>query len=173
VEVGALSIYSTDSLPTPACAVLLVSARTEDHESLQGIFRDSRWRLQGAWTARDGRMTIRRNHREIPVVICEESLPDGDWKLLLEELDKVSVRPSLIVSSRLADERLWAEVLNLGAFDLLLGAPFEPEEVLRVTESAWWARHRATGPVVRRKGPGIALGAGFHIEQALASGTQT
>jgi len=32
-----------------------------------------------------------------------------------------------------------AEVLNLGAFDLLLGGPFDPEEVLRVVENAWWA----------------------------------
>jgi len=41
-----------------------------------------------------------------------------------------------IVSSRLADERLWAEVLNLGAFDLLLGSPFVAEEVVRVTQCA-------------------------------------
>jgi hypothetical protein len=40
------------------------------------------------------------------------------------------------VSSRLDDERLWAEVLNLGAFDLLLGSPFVQEEVLRVVQCA-------------------------------------
>jgi DNA-binding response OmpR family regulator len=125
---------------------LLVSAHAEDHDSLESIFRDSRWQLQGAWTADAGLKMIRRNHREMPVVICEHSLPDGDWKLLLADLDKVALRPNLIVSSRLADERLWAEVLNLGAFDLLLGAPFEPEEVLRVTESAWSAWNRAARP---------------------------
>jgi hypothetical protein len=76
-------------------------------------------------------------------VICDRSLPDGDWKLLLAELDTVAVRPSLVVCSRLVDERLWAEVLNLGAFDLLMGGPFESEEVLRVTESAWLAWNRA------------------------------
>jgi DNA-binding NtrC family response regulator len=107
------------------------------------LFRGSRWKLQGALTAGDGLKAMRRNHYEIPVVICEHCLPDGDWKLLLAELDKAAVRPSLIVSSRLADERLWAEVLNLGAFDLLLSAPFVPEEVLRVTESAWSAWNSA------------------------------
>jgi response regulator RpfG family c-di-GMP phosphodiesterase len=69
-------------------------------------------------------------------VICDHCLPDGDWKSVLAELDSVPDHPSFIVSSRLADERLWAEVLNLGAFDLLLGSPFVPEEVLRVTQSA-------------------------------------
>jgi hypothetical protein len=40
------------------------------------------------------------------------------------------------VFSRLADESLWAQVLNLGGFDVLM-TPFEAEEVLRVTFAAW------------------------------------
>jgi hypothetical protein len=40
------------------------------------------------------------------------------------------------VFSRLADESLWARVLNLGGFDVLM-TPFEAEEVLRVTFAAW------------------------------------
>ena len=39
--------------------------------------------------------------------------------------------PALIVTSRLADERLWAEVLNLGAFDLL-SKPFDFDEATRI-----------------------------------------
>jgi DNA-binding response OmpR family regulator len=38
--------------------------------------------------------------------------------------------PLLIVSSRLADEHLWAEALNLGVFDVL-AKPFQSEEVLQ------------------------------------------
>jgi len=34
------------------------------------------------------------------------------------------------VADRLADDRLWAEVLNLGAYDLLI-KPFDTQEVLR------------------------------------------
>ena len=54
--------------------------------------------------------------------------------------------PKLIVSSRLADHRLWAEVLNLGGFDVLM-TPFETEEVLRVTSSAWseWGSKQSQG----------------------------
>lgn len=138
-----LSINSADSTTKPPNAILLVSAYAGDHDSLQSIFRGSRWQLQGARTVSDGLKSIRRHHAEIPVVICQHSLPDGDWKHLLTQMDTMAVQPSLIVCSRLADERLWAEVLNLGAFDLLLGAPFEPEEVLRVTASAWSAWNRA------------------------------
>jgi DNA-binding NtrC family response regulator len=154
--------------PSP---VLLVNPRNEDHASLQSLFRGSRWKLQGAWTASDGLKAIRRNRYEIPVVICERCLPDGDWKLLLAELDKAAVRPSLIVSSRVADVRLWAEVLNLGAFDLLLSPPFVPEEVLRVTESAWPAWNSAVRPIaVARKDPGLARSLAHSGTRALAAG---
>lgn len=49
---------------------------------------------------------------------------------------RLTTPPNLIVFSRLADESLWAKVLNLGGFDVLM-MPFEPEEVLRVTFAAW------------------------------------
>ena len=152
-----LSINSADSTTKPPNAILLVSAYAGDHDSLQSIFRGSRWQLQGARTVSDGLKSIRRHHAEIPVVICQHSLPDGGWKHLLTQMDTMAVQPSLIVCSRLADERLWAEVLNLGAFDLLLGAPFESEEVLRVTQSAWSAWQSAAYPsALPRIAPGPA-----------------
>ena len=72
----------------------------------------------------------------VQLVICEQNLPDGDWKLLLEGADELVHRPNVIVASRLADHRLWAEVLNLGAYDLL-PLPFEPTEAGRVVSRAW------------------------------------
>jgi len=154
-------------------SVLLVSPRVEDHNSLKNIFSSSRWHVQGAWTASDGLKMIHRNHSEIPVVICEQRLPDGDWKLLMAAMDDWAVRPSVIVCSRLADERLWVEVLNLGAFDLLLCAPFVPEEVLRVTESAWSAWKSAVRlNAVPRKAPGPARSPAYSGAIALAAGSR-
>jgi len=51
------------------------------------------------------------------------------------------IPPQLIVADRLAHEGLWAEVLNLGCYDLLM-TPFEAAEVLRVVPLAWdfWKR---------------------------------
>jgi DNA-binding response OmpR family regulator len=66
---------------------------------------------------------------ESPVVICERSLPDGDWKDLLGKT------PRLIVTSRVADEALWAEVLNLGGYDVL-AQPFDELEVRQVVALA-------------------------------------
>jgi len=46
----------------------------------------------------------------------------------------------LIVASRLADDRLWAEALNLGAWDVL-AKPFDRREVFRSVKSAWQHWH--------------------------------
>jgi hypothetical protein len=45
------------------------------------------------------------------------------------------------VTSRLADERLWSEVLNLGGYDVL-PQPLDRNEALRTIGLAWdrWAR---------------------------------
>jgi DNA-binding response OmpR family regulator len=61
---------------------------------------------------------------------------DGNWENLLKATARLPAPPNLIVFSRLADESLWARVLNLGGFDVLM-TPFEPEEVLRITFAAW------------------------------------
>ena len=167
-----MSTCSPDLVALPTNSILLVSPCIEDHVSLESIFRGSRWNLVGACTASDGLRIIHRHHSNIPVVICEHRLPDGDWKLVLGEMDKAEDPPSLIVCSRLADERLWVEVLNFGAFDLLLSAPFVPEEVLRVTESAWSARNRTARPMaVPREASEHALSLPHSGQSALAAGS--
>ena len=72
----------------------------------------------------------------MPVVFCECPLPDGNWKDVLGQLAPMPDRPRLIVFSRHADERLWAEVLDFGAFDLL-ATPFREGELVFTVGSAW------------------------------------
>ena len=76
----------------------------------------------------------------ISVVICEAVLPDGNWKDLLARMARSRATPVLVVTSNVADESLWAEVLNLGGYDVL-AQPFDREEVTRVVGSAVRANH--------------------------------
>jgi DNA-binding response OmpR family regulator len=71
----------------------------------------------------------------ISIVVCERDLPDGNWRDILERIDATPNRPFLIVTSRIADERLWAEVLNLGGYDVL-AKPFNDNEARHVLETA-------------------------------------
>jgi len=78
---------------------------------------------------------------QFEVVVCEQDLQPGSWRDVLEQAVVLPDPPSLIVTSRLADERLWAEALHLGAYDVL-AKPFDRTETMRVVEAAWhaWSR---------------------------------
>lgn len=129
--------------------LVLVSPHTNSHTALRSILRSECWQVNGFFTGREG-LAFLRKHHDVAVVICEDRLPDGEWHQFMSQLTPSTIRPSFIVSAHLGDERLWAEALTLGAFDLLLSAPFEAEEVVRVTESAWLAWNWACG-----RSPGV------------------
>ena len=89
-------------------------------------------------------MLAELSKHHVPVILSECQLPDGNWKDVLSRLAPVPDRPRLIVFSRHADDRLWAEVLNLGGFDVL-AAPFRKEELVFAIGSDWldWQNEQA------------------------------
>jgi FixJ family two-component response regulator len=83
--------------------------------------------------------------------MTDKNLPDGGWQLVLDALDPQPQRPELIVFSRLADEKLWYDVLQLGGFDVL-SVPFNEAELSRVVALAlnfWRRRHQNHSERVR------------------------
>jgi DNA-binding NtrC family response regulator len=131
-----MDVRTTNTVPLPEkpVTVLLVSAHQTDRTSLQHILACTCWKLQVRTDWRDGLALLRQSR--VPVVICDSETTDGDWRSLLHKMAYLPDAPKLIVSSRLADERLWAEVLNLGGYDVL-ATPFDPGEVLQACFSAW------------------------------------
>jgi DNA-binding response OmpR family regulator len=73
---------------------------------------------------------------QIEIVICECVLPDGNWRDLLSIMAPLAESPRLIVISAHADDLLWAEVLNLGGYDVL-AKPLKLQEVARTVALAW------------------------------------
>lgn len=126
--------------PTGTLTVLSVSPIQEDHSTLESIMGYARWTVLRA-DKLPAVPPILRNHRDISVVLCERDLISGTWIDILTHIQPMPNPPSLIVTSRLADDRLWAEALNLGAWDVL-AKPFDRCEVLRSVRSAWqhWNR---------------------------------
>jgi DNA-binding response OmpR family regulator len=124
--------------------VLSISPMEEDHfflqnilNCLQGTLDPSRgFTVSSCATLGSGLAALRK--RPFEVVVCERDLPPGSWKDVLEQATILPDPPSLIVTSRLADERLWAEALNLGAYDVL-AKPFDRTEAMRVIGAAWRA----------------------------------
>ena len=133
---------------TPA-TVLSVSPTEEVHFSLQEIFNHSKWKLHKTHSLPAALAIIRA--QTIPVVLCETDLLPDIWRDLLDQITRAPNPPAVIVSSRLADDRLWAEALKLGAWDVL-ARPFMRTEVFQAVSAAWrhwWNRQErpaSTGP---------------------------
>jgi len=119
---------------TGTLTLLSVSPLEEDHSSLQAIIGQSKWKLLKA-SDLVSTLALLQEH-EVAVVLCERDLLPGTWTDVLEQINTQSNIPSLIVASRLADERLWADALSLGAWDVL-AKPFDRNEVIRSVHSAW------------------------------------
>lgn len=129
-------------------AVLAVSSLEEDHECLGCILGEALGCVRRARGCQEALCMLREG--TVPVVICERDLPDGDWKVMLSALRRLEKAPLLIVCSRVADEYLWAEVLNLGGWDVL-AKPFDAREVT-------WSVGLAVQEWQRRAGAGAAEG---------------
>jgi DNA-binding response OmpR family regulator len=127
--------------------VLAIFPRDEDQVSLARILAHSNWTLTLLKSFRETQIALRKT---LPgVVISDSSLSDGHcWRDLLIEIETMEDPPLLIVADRLADDRLWAEVLNLGAHDLL-AKPFDKREVLYAVSTA--CRRREHHRVLRSR----------------------
>jgi two-component system chemotaxis response regulator CheY len=71
----------------------------------------------------------------VQVVVTDTTLPDGDWRRVLEIVERGYPNIEVIVCSRLGDHTLWLDVLEQGGYDVLV-EPFEHEEVRRIVEAA-------------------------------------
>jgi DNA-binding NtrC family response regulator len=113
--------------------ILSVSADAADHLALRRLLAGVPCQIASSGTCRGALQHLIRGG--ISVVICEANLPDGTWLDILNDVQSSRERPLLIVTSRFADEYLWAEVLNLGGFDVI-AKPFQEPEVRHIVESA-------------------------------------
>ena len=130
-------------------AVLSVDPNDMDGHALERIFGES-----GCNARMDARCALtacpsvaaafsQLRQEQFAIVLCNDDLTGGTWRDVWEHISLLPDPPLFIVTSRLADERLWVEALNLGAYDVLV-QPFDAGEVLRVLSLAWahWqARH--------------------------------
>lgn len=110
------------------CPAVLIVGQVEDDGGPDSMFGRLPWRTERAGNCLEAFLHVYSSHPR--VVVCERDLPDGNWKDILEIARSLPAPPPVIVTSRLADDYLWAEVLNLGGYDVL-GKPLDKGEVSR------------------------------------------
>jgi DNA-binding NtrC family response regulator len=144
-----MSSEDTRAVSQNVVKVLLISPFDEDHQHLRGILKHSNWQQHDARTQSEAFEFLREN--VTPVVICESELPDGSWQDVLSQFERIQSPPFLVVTSRKADDRLWSEALNLGAYNVL-AKPLDAKEVFHVAGYAWlsWKRRWERSHVLAR-----------------------
>ena len=124
--------------------------KDQDLRALADILNRSEWDMcpNTQWTlsASDDApaAATRLPKQDVPIVLCDGESLAGSWKDVLAQVGTFLAPPMLIVASRIADEYLWAEALNLGAYDVL-AKPYHAAEVERVLSMAWlhWMNRRS------------------------------
>jgi response regulator RpfG family c-di-GMP phosphodiesterase len=110
-----------------------------DRRLVRTVFAKSGWTLIESCEREDALGILSR--MPVHVVVADVSVPGWPWKQVFADLRDRQSRPVMIVTSRTADDQLWAEALNWGVHDVL-ARPFVREEVERVMASA--RRHFVT-----------------------------
>jgi CheY-like chemotaxis protein len=143
------AIGTTTAITPTTVTVFHIGPRDQDLYLLSDILDRADWKMcpNTRWSlaAADDEPSVadRLLSEPIPIVLCERQSLGGNWRDVLESVGRIPASPLLIVTSRTADEYLWAEALNLGAYDVL-SKPYFPAEVIRVLSMAWlhWANRR-------------------------------
>jgi DNA-binding NtrC family response regulator len=136
--------------------VLSISLNDEDCAALERILQPD-WAVIARSTVASAVSALRNT--PIPIAMCDCDMP-GRWEEMLDQLSLLPDPPLIILTSRLADERLWASALNLGAWDVL-AKPFDPDETIRIAGIArrhWQDRHAVQ---LRRAKFGSPTGTGY------------
>jgi DNA-binding response OmpR family regulator len=109
--------------------VLFVSCDSADAGMLSRMLTSAPVEFEHVSSLQDARRKLVQE--SYGAVLTEAYLPDGDWKDLLSLTCELGIAPAVIVTHRFADDRFWAEVLNLGCYDML-AQPFDAREVQRI-----------------------------------------
>ncbi len=80
----------------------------------------------------------------VPVVICERSRADGNWKLIVQLAEDLQRETRFIVFHPEDERWLFVEALGRGAWDVIK-TPFDHDEVRRVVTLAAASRSRVQG----------------------------
>jgi DNA-binding NtrC family response regulator len=143
-----------------AINVLIVSPYEPDLILLSNLISHSAWSCRSARTMDEARSILTTS--DLHVVLCEADIPGGGWESVLDHASSTRSKPELIVLARNPDEKLWATVLNLGAWDLL-PKPVHGRDLYRTVHHAF--RHWSEKSRLSRK----PIASEEHVRSATAS----
>src|SRR5436190_6170366 len=124
--------------------ILFVSGHLNDARRITRMLHALPVAIDHTATLQQARAQLRCE--DYDVLLTEASLPDGNWLDALHLARECPQGLEVIVTDPHADARLWAEALNLGAYDLI-AQPFYEPEVRRILYNACSRRSGEGAPM--------------------------
>jgi DNA-binding NtrC family response regulator len=118
---------------TQSDAVLLVTAEPCNLSCFMAWCRNSDISVSVLHSCRDAVRKFFREH--FTLVFCDERLPDGSWKDVLGHIIVLPDAPRFVVLLPSFDPAVWADVINLGAYEAL-ARPLDQGEMQHLAEQA-------------------------------------
>ena len=113
--------------------ILFISGHRDDARTLSRMLQNLPLALEHVSSLQQARTMLQQD--DYDVILTEANVPDGTWLDALHLARELPRDIEVIVTDPQADARLWAEILNLGAYDLL-AQPFYAPEVRRILYNA-------------------------------------
>ena len=113
--------------------VLFVSRSKKDAQALSEILEPLSVPVVHVPSVQQAR--LRLDHELFGVVLTESELPDGNWRDILDLTRAETPGSPVVVTDPRADNRLWMDALDFGAYDLVC-QPFCCSEVQRILSNA-------------------------------------
>jgi DNA-binding NtrC family response regulator len=115
-------------------AALGISAHAEDLDRLREIFSRMNWKLQEARSCHEAAALLCLDR--MPVIICDYSFADGNWKDILSLTAPLLESPRVIVMSGSVEASWTSEVLDMGGYGVL-AKPLDNTQVTHVLVAAY------------------------------------
>jgi DNA-binding NtrC family response regulator len=113
---------------------ILVVSGDPSHRDLLAARISSYGPLPFCCGSRESAIELLKRH-PFPIVFCDDQLPDGTFRTVMEGAERREVPIQFIVTSRKDDWDLCLDALNAGAFDYI-ALPALPGEVERILSAA-------------------------------------
>ena len=113
--------------------ILCISGHQEDARQLSQMLHALPLVVEHVGTLRLARTQLRT--QDYDVILTDAALPDGNWLDVLHLVRETPREMKVVVTDPQADAHLWAQALNLGAYDVL-AQPFYEPEVRRILSNA-------------------------------------
>jgi DNA-binding NtrC family response regulator len=148
----AVSGPASDERYSPRFSCVFLGCSWEDYQLASGLLHAAHICVHRAGSLEQADSLLGTGDSR--VLLTEVAFPGGTWRDALAMTARHGRNVVLVVTAALADERFWLDVLDQGAYDLIL-KPFVAEELLRILENAdACARTRAPAEKVRTAGLG-------------------